>query len=310
MNHDWMTAAEAIQKRLLPCRRLTFSGLHCEAYYRPFHNIGGDYYDFVPLDRSKLGFAIGDVSGKGVEAALTMANLQASLRALLLNQETRPSTLVRTLNQLLYHSSLPHIYATLFYGEYDAETRVLSYVNAGHYPPLIVRQEGEGVRLIRLESDGIPIGIFPDADYQGESCPLQPGDLLVGYTDGITESCDKPQEFWGLAGLEGVLLRCIGRRPGEVIEAILSERKRVSPTNTPADDMTLVVATIEEAAGCPPMKSAQDLETTTPCRDAVQAGTEQVNKIAAVAAASSLRAPRWSRRTIGEIKTHGQSQER
>ena len=126
LNHDSIRAAQAVQKRLLPCRQLTFGNLQCEAYYRPFHNIGGDYYDFVPLDRGRLGFAIGDVSGKDVAAALMMANLQASLRARLLNWGTRPSTLIHALNQLLYDSSLPHIYATLFYREYTMRCEYLT----------------------------------------------------------------------------------------------------------------------------------------------------------------------------------------
>lgn len=97
MNHDWRITAQAIQKRLLPGRRLTFGDLRCEAYYRPYQVIGGDYYDFVCLDRRRVGLAIGDVSGKGVGAALMMANLQASLRAQLLNEGTRPSILIGTL---------------------------------------------------------------------------------------------------------------------------------------------------------------------------------------------------------------------
>jgi len=149
--------------------------------------------------------------------------------------------------------------------------RVLNYVNAGHDPTLIVRQASDGVRLIRLESKGLPIGTFPDATYQGRSCLLQPGDLLVAYTDGVTESSNTMQEFWGLARLEGILSTCVGKRPGEIIEAILSARETFAGTIAPTDDMTLVVAKIEQTAGSRLVKSPQDHETAATCRDAVEA---------------------------------------
>lgn len=244
MNHDWVTA-EAVQKNLLPRHQLTFGDLECETYYRPFHIIGGDYYDFVPFDRGTVGIAIGDVSGKGIGAALMMANLQASLRARLLNQDTRPPAVIESVSHLLYESSLPHIYATLFYGEYDVEERVLTYVNAGHNPPLILRQEGDRARLIRLESEGPPIGMFRDTIYEGRSCLLQPGDVFIAYTDGITESSNPMQQFWGLERLEATLSKCIGKGPADIIEAVLTARDEFAGPIAPADDMTLVVASID-----------------------------------------------------------------
>jgi phosphoserine phosphatase RsbU/P len=135
--HRDLEIAETVQKRLLPQKSQRSSGLLSETYYRPLHGIGGDYYDFVSLDRSRLGIAIGDVSGKGVAAALIMANLQASLRALLLQPGMGPQLLVRSLNRLLYEASHDHVFASLFYGEFDPESRILRYVNAGHHPPLL-----------------------------------------------------------------------------------------------------------------------------------------------------------------------------
>lgn len=248
MNHDWRITAQAIQKRLLPGRRLTFGDLRCETYYRLYQVIGGDYYDFVCLDRRRVGLAIGDVSGKGVGAALMMANLQASLRAQLLNEGTRPSILIGTLNRLVYDSSLPHTYATLFCGECDCETRVLTYVNAGHNPPLILRQERGRVQLIRLESEGPPVGLFRNTVYKGCVCPLRLGDLLVAYTDGITESSNEMQEPWGATGLETKLSECIGKRPAEFIEAIVAARDGFAGLTAPTDDATLVVALVEQCS--------------------------------------------------------------
>jgi sigma-B regulation protein RsbU (phosphoserine phosphatase) len=270
---DDLSTAQAIQKRLLPHDNLTFGDLQFKAYYRPFRSIGGDYYDFVPLDRNRLGFAIGDVSGKGVGAALIMASLQASLRARLLDQGTKPSTLIRSLSQLLYECSLPEVYATLFYGEFNAEMRVLTYVNAGHNPPLVLRQEKDRVRILRLESEGPPVGAFPDAVYQSRRCALQPHDLLVAYTDGITETSNQVQEHWGSARLEAILSTCIGKRPAEIIAAILKALESFASPVVVGDDMTLVVATVEQSlTTCAPRQTRYD---TTPMEMASEVAASQ-----------------------------------
>lgn len=283
MTEDCISTPQAVQNGLLPGRQLTFGDLCCETYYRPFHDIGGDYYDFVRLDRCRVGLAIGDVSGKGVGAALIMASLQASLRARLLNEDTRPSTLIGTLNQLVYQSSLPHIYATLFYGEYHAGTQVLTYVNAGHNPALILRRERDQVRLIRLESEGPPVGLFRDTVYKECVCPLQLGDVLVAYTDGITESSNEVQEVWGDAGLEAILSTCIGKRPAEIIEAIVAARDRFAGPTASTDDTTLVVTSIERCSimtmASVEMKNTHHGEAATLCPDAVQAGRKQMTEI-------------------------------
>jgi sigma-B regulation protein RsbU (phosphoserine phosphatase) len=243
-NRD-LLSARAVQSRLLPHRSLSFADLLCETYYRPFHTIGGDYYDFVPLDRNRLGIAVGDVSGKGVGAALIMASLQASLRARLLHPGTEPPALVRSLNQSLYQSSHAHVYATLFYGEYDPESRVLTYVNAGHTSPLIARRDADRVGIVRLESDGPPVGALPDAVYEERRCVLRPGDAFVAYTDGITEASGGAYEQWGSARLEAVLEECAGMHPADVVLAILKARERFTCSLVAEDDMTLLVASVE-----------------------------------------------------------------
>jgi sigma-B regulation protein RsbU (phosphoserine phosphatase) len=237
--------AQAVQKRLLPQRSLRCSGLLSEMYYRPLHGIGGDYYDFVPLDRNRLGIAIGDVSGKGVAAALIMANLQGSLRARLLHPGMGPRPLIRSLNRLLYEASHDHVFASLFYGEYDPESRVLRYVNAGHHPPLVVRQNSGGVSILRLKSDGVPVGVIPDAEYEEMSCLLQPGDLFVAFTDGIIEAWNATHDLWGLERFEAVLADCAGKNPAQVVETILRGQEDFMGPVAAADDMTLVVASVE-----------------------------------------------------------------
>lgn len=249
---DDLLSARAVQTRLLPHRSPRFAGLRCETYYRPFHSIGGDYYDFVPLDphipragRNRLGIAVGDVSGKGVGAALIMASLQGSLRACLVHPGTEPQALVGSLNRSLYRSSQEHVYATLFYGGYDPESRILRYVNAGHNPPLVARRYADRVRILRLETGGLPVSAVPDAAYRERSCVLRPGDLFVAYTDGITEATDAAYEQWGPARLEAVLTECAGKDPANVVAGILEARERFICSLAAEDDMTLLVASVE-----------------------------------------------------------------
>jgi sigma-B regulation protein RsbU (phosphoserine phosphatase) len=199
----------------------------------------------VSLDRNRLGIAIGDVSGKGVAAALIMANLQASLHARLLHPGMEPRPLLRSLNRLLYEASHDHVFASLFYGEYDPESRVLRYVNAGHHPPLVVRQNGGGVSILRLKSDGVPVGVLPHAEYEEMSFLLQPGDLFVAFTDGIIEAWNAMHEQWGLDRLEAVLAECTGKNPAQVVETILRDQEDFMGPVAAADDMTLVVASVE-----------------------------------------------------------------
>jgi phosphoserine phosphatase RsbU/P len=243
--HRDLEIAQAVQKRLLPQKSQRSSGLLSETYYRPLHGIGGDYYDFVPLDRNRLGIAIGDVSGKGVAAALIMANLQASLRARLLNPGMGPRLLVRSLNRLLYEASHDHVFASLFYGEFDPESRILRYVNAGHHPPLVVRRKGGGVGILRLKSDGVPVGVNPDAEYEEMTFLLQPGDLFVAFTDGIIEAWNATYDQWGLERFEAVLAECAGKNPAQVVETILRGQKDFIGPVAAADDMTLMVASVE-----------------------------------------------------------------
>lgn len=152
--------ATDVQNRLLPGRHMTISGVKCAAYYRPLHNIGGDYYDFVALDSDRVAFAISDVSGKGISAALVMSHLHASVHIThLLQTGIEPEELVTSLNRVLYESSLANVYASLFYAEYDLRSRIFTYVNAGHTPALVGHRKGTHIAVVPIESDGVPIGI-------------------------------------------------------------------------------------------------------------------------------------------------------
>jgi len=231
--------AHEVQNRLFPQNYPPVPGLDYAGACRPAMGVGGDYYDFIPLSKTQLGIAIGDVSGKGVPAALLMATLRAFLRG----QTTQPQpdlTLVMTnLNRLVYESSPSSKYATFFYGEFDCVTRHLTYVNAGHNPPMVFRNSGE---VLRLETGGSVIGLMPVASFDQATVVLEPGDVLVAYTDGISEAMNAADDEWG----EENMMDCV--RPSRDLEAMpLIERLMVSADAFVAgapqhDDMTIVVA--------------------------------------------------------------------
>ena len=238
--------AHEVQDRLFPQSYPPVPGLEYAGACRPAMGVGGDYYDFIPLSKTQLGIAIGDVSGKGIPAALLMATLRAFLRG----QTTQPQpdlTLVMTnLNRLVYESSPSSKYATFFYGEFDCVTRELTYVNAGHNPPMVFRKSGE---VVRLETGGSVIGLMPVASFEQGTIVLEPGDVFVGYTDGISEAMNAADDEWG----EDRMIDCV--RPSRELGAMpLIERLMVSADAFVAgapqhDDMTIVVARLMQSQG-------------------------------------------------------------
>ncbi len=190
--------AREVQQRLYPQVYPTIPGVDLAGYCRPAQAVGGDYYDFFVLpayhgDEERLALALGDISGKGISAALLMASLRASLRSAALLQPGDLATLMRHVNRLVYESSTTNRYATFFYAELDPQSRVLTYVNAGHNPPVILR----GTQIIRLEATGTVIGLIPDAPYTRAGILLEPGDALLCFTDGISEAMTHADEEWG-----------------------------------------------------------------------------------------------------------------
>src|SRR5579885_1882246 len=179
-----------------PCtssNSLDYSG-HC----RQVRALGGDCFSFIPLENECLGFAIGDASGKGLAAALMMASVQSSLRTAALFTGDDPERLLEVVNQQAYSSSPDDRYATLFYGVFDGHSRILHYVNAGHNPPVLLRRDGS---LQFLEVGGAPVGLFSGSKYRAGSLQLEPGDMVVAYTDGVIEAESLGGEEWGVEGL-------------------------------------------------------------------------------------------------------------
>jgi len=240
--------AKDVQKAFFPQENLSIPGLRCETFYKPAHSIGGDYYDFLPLQTDLWGIAIGDVCGKGIGAALLMASLQASLRAQAMHEHSDLSTLIADVDRLVHAASPKHLYASLFYAEYDAATRVLRYVNAGHNAPMVFRWENSRCEVFHLDSSGTALGLLESSQFTSEAFQLEEGDVLVMYTDGVTETENPEHELWGQERLEALLRACRDRTPAQIIGRILDEVTAFARERSQGDDMTLVVVGVKDEA--------------------------------------------------------------
>jgi sigma-B regulation protein RsbU (phosphoserine phosphatase) len=238
--------AREVQERLFPQSLPNVEGLDYAGYCRPQQEVGGDYYDFLLAKGVDLGFAVGDVSGKGIAASLTMASLQASLRTQAMQPSGGPAQVVSLMNNLVYDASASNRYATFFYGQYNSQTRMLTYVNAGHNAPVVWRQAGQSAEeIVRLTQGGTVIGLFPEASYQEGCMQLSPGDVLVAYTDGISEAMDGKDEEWGEDRLIQAICECRGLASREMIWHVLERVDAFTAGAAQHDDMTLVVLRVK-----------------------------------------------------------------
>ena len=232
-----MEIAQEVQKELFPKSVPKVPGLEMAGVCLPAVGIGGDYYDFLPMGEHRVGLVIADVSGKGIPAALLMAGLQASVRGLA--RPTLPAAEVnRLLNDVLYRSTSPSRYATLFYGVWDGRDRSLLYSNAGHNPPIQIGSNGHA----RLTSGGIPLGVLDDAIWDQERRFLLPGDIIALWTDGVTEATDPGGQEFGEQRLVEILTRHRDRNLEELVQIVLDELNRWLAGHPPQDDLTLVLA--------------------------------------------------------------------
>ncbi len=234
--------AKQVQARLFPqnlpsLRTLDYAGVCLQA-----RQVGGDYYDFLTLGPERIGLVIGDISGKGMPAALLMANLQANLRGQCAMASEGPRQFLRSVNQLFYDSTTDSAYATLFFAEYDDGLRRMRYANRGHLAALLLRQDGS---LERLDSTGTVLGLFREWDCSMGECRLGCGDTLALYTDGVTESFDSAGEEFGEPRLVKALERSCRLAPRDAVGAVVDEVQRFG-AGEQHDDITLVVARCRE----------------------------------------------------------------
>lgn len=243
--------AREVQNQLYPRVAPPAYGLRLTVRCDPARMVSGDYYDYQDVGYGKLVFAIGDVAGKGISAALLMATLQAALRAQITSYsppvhdnectatpEVAVSGLVSRLNKQIYAHTSPEKYATFFFGLFDEKSQTLTYTNAGHLSPLLFREK----EVVALDSNGTVVGAFPFACYDESCLKLSKGDLLVCYTDGITEPENAYGEMFGEERLIELVRRHAHRDDGEILDLILEAVRSWTDSPELHDDMTLLLA--------------------------------------------------------------------
>ena len=230
--------AKQVQARLFPqtlpqLKTLDYAGICIQA-----RQVGGDYYDFLHLGRERFGLVVGDIAGKGIAAALLMANLQANLRSQCAIALDQPQRFLQSVNQLFFENTSESAYATLFFAEYDDQLMRLRYANCGHLCALLLRPDDT---FERLHSTATVLGLFKDWDCSIGEHQLHPGDTLALYTDGVTESMNHGGEEFGEQGLMESLRRHCQEGIPSMLQAIVDEVQQFSP-HEQHDDITLIVA--------------------------------------------------------------------
>ena len=236
--------ATVVQAQLFPKNNPVLKTMYLSGLCRPARMVSGDYYDFFNLHENKVAVAIGDVAGKGISAALLMASIQSIMRTHMNHSDAEgcldAAKVVSLLNRQLYASTTPEKYATFFFGIYDEDSRVLCYTNAGHLPPILVR---DGVATV-LEVTGTVVGLFPKVKYEQRHLELFPGDLLMAYTDGIEEPENEYGEQFGEERLKEMLIRNQHMDTSELMEKVMDCVVEWTSAPEMPDDMTLLAARV------------------------------------------------------------------
>lgn len=247
-----LTIASEVQNQLFPKAAPAMRTIELFGTCNPARTVSGDYYDYVCLPDGNLALAIGDVAGKGISAALLMASTQSILRTQLAAgvpmtaavggaaswSHFSTASIVAQLNRQLYANTAPEKYATFFFGLYDQNSRILTYTNAGHLPPLLVC----GGKVTELEVTGTVVGLFPSIQYEEQSIHLCPSDLLVAYTDGMTEPENAYGEEFGIERLTECVLKHQVCEPCEIVAKVMESVQQWSNAPELPDDMTVLVA--------------------------------------------------------------------
>lgn len=230
--------AKEVQLKLFPQSMPLLNSIEYAGVCIQAQQVGGDYYDFLSLGHGHMGMVLADISGKGIAAALLMANLQANLRSLCAIAADQPQRLLRSVNQLFCDNTTDGAFATLFFAEYNDATRGLRYANCGHLPALLLRCDDS---LARLESTATILGVFKKWDCSISEIQIAPGDIFALYTDGITESFNEAGEEFGEERLAAALCRHRALSSHDLLAAIVDEVHKFSPREQ-HDDITLIIA--------------------------------------------------------------------
>lgn len=234
--------AREVQHRLFPQKRPQIEGLEYAGVCRPALSVGGDYYDYMALSEGRLCLAVGDVSGKGIPAAILMAVLQTSVRGQAMVQNPDLSALIANVNLLVDEASAKGHFATLFYAQFNPQTKLLRYVNAGHNPPFLIRADGSHELL---KSTGVAVGWTKRAVFREAQTQLYSGDTLFLYTDGFTEAMDHHREEFGEERLLATALQCRALHPEAILPAMLHAVDRFTAGAPQTDDMTMIALKVK-----------------------------------------------------------------
>ena len=236
-----LVLAEKIQNRLLPRELVKMPGTDLAAFSRAQSYVGGDYYDVLKVDDDTLAIAIADIAGKGVGAALVMSSLQGSLRAQI-SYEKNPEQIVANINQLIGECTAEGLFATFFFCLYNHETRELKYVNAGHNPPLVLKKEGE---FEFLKSSATALGILEENRGTERTVKLKPGEVVIFYTDGVTEAMDHDMQQLGIEKIRTAAHDFISRKQrvsaDEILKCVLQRIEQHTEGQQQHDDLTVLI---------------------------------------------------------------------
>jgi serine phosphatase RsbU (regulator of sigma subunit) len=232
-----LTIARQIQLSFLPQARPKHKGIDLAGLNVPSLEVGGDYYDFIDVAPGQIGVTIADVAGKGISAGLIMASFRASLRAEVRNNYSI-STILAKVNRLMIESTEPSRFVTALYGVLDLATRRFTYSCAGHYPGILVHEDGA---IQELSDGGTVLGAFPTTRYEEAFTVFAPGDMLLLYTDGVTEAVNSEGEEFGVGRLVDLAVTARGRSAAKIAAAVERAVRNFSKRKVPGDDLTLVV---------------------------------------------------------------------
>jgi len=240
LKHELVLAA-GVQQRLFPNESTVVHGLEYTGLCRPAKFVGGDYYDFLQFPDANFGFTLGDVSGKGFPAAVLMASIHTLSRVLLQHHPHELSAATTELNDALYRTSTADRYSTFFCGVLNAARNQLTYVNAGHIPPFIVRANGQ---IERPTEGDLPVGLIPGVRYKQHTIRMAAGDLIVCLSDGILEAQTPDGELWGESRLESMLLQNHDIPAKQLGEKLLQAAEEFAGHADQFDDMTIIVVRV------------------------------------------------------------------
>jgi sigma-B regulation protein RsbU (phosphoserine phosphatase) len=234
--------ASNVQRRLFPQRLPEVPELEFAAFCRPARWVGGDYYDFIPTPDNGMMMTLGDVSGKGIAAAVLMASIQASIRTQAMHRQGSFARLMEGFNKAVYSFSTADKYSTLFLCQFDSTMRKLAYVNAGQCPPMLLR--GRDGTMQTLSAGGMPVGLVPVAIYQEGEVVLESGDVILACSDGVSEAMNSAEEMWDEAHVECVLRENARRPAAEIIERLVAAVDQFAGGAEQSDDITVTVVKV------------------------------------------------------------------